>query len=157
MKIIYILLSISILCLYLEYKHSLTIELHNSNPARINKKNISINPFKEISRYINDANYYTPVWRICFIISALIIILFYYYLQSLNNTNISNIHIILLFVTIMFISYNAFNYKMRHQYSFINKSTIHILDKIGDNKLISKLSSKYLKNYKQITPLESTI
>jgi hypothetical protein len=153
MKLIYIFLAIAILFFYLENNHSYTIEYQNSNPVRINKKNLSTNPFKELSRYIEDSNYYTPIWRICFIMSILIVILIYHYLKNQSNVKIDNLHLILLLSTIMFICYNLFNYKMRHHYSFINKSTRHILDKLGDNKLISKLSSKYLKNYRQITPL----
>lgn len=157
MKLIYIFLAIAILFFYLENNHSYTIEYQNSNPARINKKNLSVNPFKELSRYIEDSNYYTPIWRICFIMSILIVILIYHYIKNQSNVKIDNLHLILLVSTIMFISYNLFNYKMRHHYSFINKSTQHLLNKLGDNKLISKLSSKYLKNYRQITPVFSDI
>jgi hypothetical protein len=157
MKIIYTLLAIAGLCFYLEHKHSLTIEFNNSNPARINKKNLSTNPFKELSRYIEDSNYYTPIWRICCVMSIVTVVLIYYYFKNQANIQIDNLHLILLVITIMFICYNLFNYKMRHHYSFINKSTKHVLNKLGDNKLISKLSSKCLKNYKQITPLVSDI
>jgi len=157
MKLIYIFLIIAVLCFYLEHKHSLTIEHNNSNPTRINKKNLTINPFKELSRYIEDSNYYTPIWRMCYVISVATVILFYYYLQYNNKNEIDNLHLFLLVVTIMFICYNFFNFKIRHHYSFINKSTQHLLNKLADNKLISKLSSKHLKNYKQITPLDASI
>ena len=153
MKFIYTLLAIAGLCFYLENKHTLTIKFNSSDPARINKKNLSVNPFKELTRYIEDSNYYTPIWRMCCIMSIVIVILIYYYFKNQANIQIDNLHLILLVVTIMFICYNLFNYKMRHHYSFINKSTKHVLNKLGDNKLISKLSSKCLKNYRQITPL----
>jgi len=150
MNLIYILLGLAILCYYLEYKHTERIENDNNSAVRINTKNLSKNPYEEIIRYIQDIDYYTPVWRISLIGASIIITIFYCYLLSIKAP-ISNLNIFLLAVTIMYICYNLFTYKRVHQYGFATKSVEHILNKLGDNQEISNASAEYLQDYKQIT------
>ena len=150
MNLIYILVGLLILCYYLEYKHTETIENDNNTPVRINTQNLSKNPFEELIRYIQDIDYYTPIWRISLMCAAITTIIFYFYLSSIQAP-ISNINIFLLAVAIMFISYNLFTYKRVHQYGFATKSIENVLNKLGDNQEISNASGEYLKDYKQIT------
>jgi hypothetical protein len=148
--IIATLVSIFIICFYLEYNHSNAIEMNNNNLCRINKKNLHKNPYQELSRYIKDCDYYTNIWRNSAITASIVSLMFLFYFKD-YNVKISTVQILLLFIFTMFISYNSMNYKYRHQYSFINKSLTDVLDEINKNKDITKLTGQHLKDYIPIT------
>lgn len=135
----------------MEHSHSKKIEFDNKSLNRINLKKLKINPHKEVARYIEENAYYTTIWRPCIIMASIITIMLIYYMKS-SNYEFNTTQTVLVFVFISFICYNCLNYKMRHQYSFINRSTIDVLSEISRDKEISKLTSKLLENYSQITP-----
>lgn len=137
-KITFVICLVLIILLFLlDLKFALKIEKGENKILRVNNKKFKKNPWKELYRYVNDVTYYNNIWRISFVCSLVICILFIPILDIKYIKYIPYISLILFCII-----YMCWNWKIHHSYDFIFKTVKHISNYMEVNKTGNK--------YKQI-------
>lgn len=128
--------------------HGLEKGTSKNKYIRINSSQFTQNPFREITRYIEDSLYYGNIWRVALFCASVITII----MLLLTSTNVWIIFP-LVWLVLFCIIYQVWLFKYHHYYEFIYKSigdTMKHLDRVPKlSKYTSVLMRKNKKLFKQ--------
>ena len=128
---IYACVVIALVCFTLDLNFALKIEgkTTDERTLRLNSDLLEINPYKEISRYVDSVSYYNNIWRASMVIAAVLTLIMYPIIDK-QYRHMTPYFFLAIFTIIV----HYWDWKQHHSLRFMHKTVMDVCNHLAVNK-----------------------